>query len=465
MTQTNNSQPWALTLANVLSGPEPLDMVADAQDIPNVRLEAKRGIWYGHLGDHANQSTVTPLTMTYVSIGATIKVNGVPYSWSGAAWVAVGGGGTTLSYPGGTKTNPFASDLATANAAWLQFAQGSADFTVGAVGESTTLGIGSEPIGGAWSTPNRKSWFGYLQGLFSAAYGIDTGFGNVPTLDADAGKNTEWTLGANWQTAAFGCGQNAAITPDASTGATAASTWRSRNGEAYDTYEVGILMSPGGAGTFSIQATGGVALTGQTSLAGTRSVQLFTVSAGAPSPDNVVSITPTDTTTRVMIYSVKAYNSTRGRRVNWVNFGVGLTPTARWAAMQYTLPTVETVKANGTKLVFVMLGGNDATGGVSVATYRANLQTIVSALSPTMSVILLPPMPKVGDAPNLAIRQSYVDSLRATPITGAKFLDVWDAFKAFTSSAVVYGGSGPHWTDLGYKMAAKAIFDALNALP
>lgn len=93
MTQTNNSQPWALTLANVLSGPEPLDMVADAQDIPNVRLEAKRGIWYGHLGDHADQSTVTPLTMTYVSIGATIKVSGVPYSWSGSAWAAVGGGG------------------------------------------------------------------------------------------------------------------------------------------------------------------------------------------------------------------------------------------------------------------------------------------------------------------------------------------------------------------------------------
>lgn len=87
MTQTNNSQPWALTLANVLSGPEPLDMVADAQDIPNVRLEAKRGIWYGHLGDHADQSTVTPLTMTYVSIGATIKVSGVPYSWDGAGWV------------------------------------------------------------------------------------------------------------------------------------------------------------------------------------------------------------------------------------------------------------------------------------------------------------------------------------------------------------------------------------------
>lgn len=93
MTQTNNSQPWTLTLANVLSGPEPLDMVAGAQDIPNVRLEAKRGIWYGHLGDHADQSTVTPLTMTYVSIGATIKVSGVPYSWGGAmvGWRRVDG--------------------------------------------------------------------------------------------------------------------------------------------------------------------------------------------------------------------------------------------------------------------------------------------------------------------------------------------------------------------------------------
>lgn len=95
MTQTNNSQPWALTLANVLSGPEPLDMVADAQDIPNVRLEAKRGIWYGHLGDHADQSTVTPLTMTYVSIGATIKVSGVPYSWRGAGVGWVGNPPTT----------------------------------------------------------------------------------------------------------------------------------------------------------------------------------------------------------------------------------------------------------------------------------------------------------------------------------------------------------------------------------
>lgn len=94
MTQTNNSQPWTLTLANVLSGPEPLDMVAGAQDIPNVRLEAKRGIWYGHLGDHADQSTVTPLTMTYVSIGATIKVSGVPYSWGGAGvgWIYMGSG-------------------------------------------------------------------------------------------------------------------------------------------------------------------------------------------------------------------------------------------------------------------------------------------------------------------------------------------------------------------------------------
>jgi len=84
MTQTNNSQPWALTLSQTLAGPSPIDMITDAQDIPNVRLEAKDGLWYGHAGDHASMGTVTPLTTTYLALGVTCKVAGVPYSWGGA---------------------------------------------------------------------------------------------------------------------------------------------------------------------------------------------------------------------------------------------------------------------------------------------------------------------------------------------------------------------------------------------
>lgn len=469
MTQTNNSQPWALTLANVLAGPAPLDMVADAQDIPNVRLEAKGGLWYGHLGDHANQSTVTPLQMTYVSNGATVKVSGVPYSWSGSAWGAVGGGGTTLSYPGGTKTNPFASALTLANAAWQSFAQGSADFQIGFLGESTTQGQGSDPIL-AGEYPNRKSWVAYLAEMFHQAYGIDTGSMSVPPAGNALGPNYEWNPGTGSNTPVNGWLNpgNQGVAGSASfVNATTVDpgTWSAPWGNDYDTYEVFFLRSTAGIGTFTITATGGTPVVA-TTLNGTRGIASVTCVAATADRNNVLTFAADAPGNTIWIHAIKASNSKRKRTVFFLNQGVGATTTAAWASAYGTNVNGHSVNdLLSPKLTFVMLGGNDATNSVSVATFRANLQTIVTAVSAYSSVILLPPMPIVNSAPNLAIRQSYVDSLRASPLSGCMFLDVWDAWLAFTGPGNVYGGSGPHWTDLGYKMAAKAIFDALNALP
>lgn len=402
-------------------------------------------------------------------LGLLAIINGVQYSWRGSAWAAVGGGGTTLSYPGGTKTNPFASDLATADAAWLQFAQGSADFQIGFLGESTTQGQGSAPIL-AGEYPNRKSWVAYLAEMFHQAYGIDTGSMSVPPAGNALGPNYEWNPGTGSNTPVNGWLNpgNQGVAGSASfVNVTTVNpgTWSAPWGNDYDTYEVFFLQSTAGIGTFTITATGGTPVVA-TTLNGTRGIASVTCVAATADRNNVLTFAADAPGNTIWIHAIKASNSKRKRTVFFLNQGVGATTTAAWASAYGTNVNGHSVNdLLSPKLTFVMLGGNDATNSVSVATFRANLQTIVTAVSAYSSVILLPPMPIVNSAPNLAIRQSYVDSLRATPITGAKFLDVWDAFKAFTSSAVVYGGSGPHWTDLGYKMAAKAIFDALNALP
>lgn len=88
-----------MTLSEILANTPPVQTLAQATDVPGTNLEWMKtaayltGAWYGDLGELGTTGFRDGLFTGYLARGVTCKVSGVPYSWSGTRWDAVGGGG------------------------------------------------------------------------------------------------------------------------------------------------------------------------------------------------------------------------------------------------------------------------------------------------------------------------------------------------------------------------------------
>lgn len=85
-----------MTLSEILANTPPVQTLAQATDVPGTNLEWMKtaayptGAWYGDLGELGTTGFRDGLFTGYLARGVTCKVSGVPYSWSGAAWVGAG---------------------------------------------------------------------------------------------------------------------------------------------------------------------------------------------------------------------------------------------------------------------------------------------------------------------------------------------------------------------------------------
>lgn len=125
------------------------------------------------------------------------------------------------------------------------------------------------------------------------------------------------------------------------------------------------------------------------------------------------------------------------------------------------------ITALAPQMVGILLGTNDATSGVSLATYAANLTTLINrvkAASPTASVVLLSP-PDRGDSTSIPIR-SYIAAARAVAILqGVGYVDLLAAVGdyAVASALGLYDVEDMvHLSQYGGKIASVAIQQALG---
>lgn len=144
-----------------------------------------------------------------------------------------------------------------------------------------------------------------------------------------------------------------------------------------------------GSLTYSIQATGGTALTGTLTsgsgtVFGTSTIRYFEVSAATLQAGNSVTITRTGGAgTGLEIMGLEAWDSTK-KQVIMCNVGVWGSKSADWIVSDGTgrkaLDLINTMPAGYFTFATVKAGINDAGSAIAVSTYKSNLQTLINAI-------------------------------------------------------------------------------------
>lgn len=279
------------------------------------------------------------------------------------------------------------------------------DAKVLCIGDSTTAGVGADPAnvfnhGGPGSYPYQ------LARLLGAYVPAASGLG-IPPSKISGSPDVRWTPGSGWATGNFAWGNGSAYVT--TQGATAALTFT--GGVLADTYDIYYLQNAG-LGSITVQATGGNATT--TNTVGAAAVKKVTVSAGAASATNVVTITPAGNLAPVLIIGVESSLSTT-RKVRVGNAGVGSSTSAQWVALPNDFGGIPAIKAYAPDLTIISLGINDTNGGVAPADFGTALRAIIAAAKVSGDVLVLPPLPftAAGPAASIALEKQYAATAAA----------------------------------------------------
>lgn len=181
---------------------------------------------------------------------------------------------------------------------------------------------------------------------------------------------------ADWQgTRAHGFGQSAW-----NANATADNLVFADSRVAFDRYDIYYLASSG-LGTITATATGGSAATAH----GTGFVVAsVTASAAAASTANVLTMSSTGNN---FLVGIEPWTSTVSR-VRLANAGCSSTATAQWIG-DPSYGATYAIGVYAPDVVFICLGVNDAIQSVPLATYLANLQTIIAACQAAGADVIL----------------------------------------------------------------------------
>lgn len=277
---------------------------------------------------------------------------------------------------------------------------GTADAKLLCVGDSTTAGVGASGTG----VGNVESYPTQLVARLGSAIPCVKGMGIPPTKLA-ANADPRWTAGTGWTLQSFGAARNACYGGAAQSGALVYADPEVMA----DTFDV-YYLTGAGLGAITVTATGGAGST--VSGNGTYGVNKVTVAAAAAATTNSVSITY-NTGGSVYIVGVEPYLSTT-RKVRVANAGVGGSKTTDWVSNANNLGGPGLIQAYAPDLTILSLGVNDTSTPVDVATYIANMQTIITAAQSSGDVILMPPFPSqsAAGASLLSYEAQYAAAVR-----------------------------------------------------
>lgn len=316
-------------------------------------------------------------------------------------------------------------------------------------GDSTCQGYGS---GAGGNFPTFGSWFNStrLKFLRSASYNGLTTEGR--------GTDSRFTFNSGWGIGSVGFG-GASMANLVNTN-TMVFTPGSTQGT-YDTFDVWYLCSSG-FGAFNMTATGNatpVAINEATCTGiGSTGANHSTVTAGSSGTGNALTITPTNST-GVYIFSIRPFLSTAAHSVSIDNVSVFGSQTSDWIATgQWTTAALLTAYCATNCGVLVDLGINDAAAGVTVATYTANIQTIITNIKAAgADAILIAPPPQQSGTVNSLLSQ-YVTALYSLAASNkVPLIDIFYGFGSNFNSPFMFNGNHPN--DQGYWQWASIVSD------
>ncbi len=288
---------------------------------------------------------------------------------------------------------------------------GTANARILCIGDSTTWGY---LIGG----PVPNSYPAQL-----ATMAASTGNPSVSGLSVPDGSDSRWVIGAGWSSASEGAANTKSFYNTGGGGAlTFTTTVLSDSFYVYYLGGAGVGYNP--SGSFTAQATGGsqVSVPYNASLSG--GIYRALVTAASASATNSVSITVAAGNTAIIV-GVEPFLSTKNQ-ILVGNAGAVGTTTQNWDSTQ---PGGSFSFISGTTpdLIIISLGINDAGSSVSVATYTANMQAIVTAAQATGADVILSTMPPSQGTPYTTYEPGYVTAIKSLATSnGLQVIDFYD---------------------------------------
>jgi hypothetical protein len=322
------------------------------------------------------------------------------------------------------------------------------------IGTSLTAG---QPAGKPALTNSIPAYFNSACNSYvapSALAGLSLQPGLVSATDP------RWTFGAN---ATVGSGSGSLGMGSAGymkiTTAAGTTSYTPGNGNV-DTFVI-YYASTGVTGTMNFNVDGGanqaIPTTGTTAVHSTT----FTVTAGTT---HVLNFTAA-TTSGIFVFNVDCYLSTAlGLRVS--NAGLPLLGSSNaWTTTNAGDQSLDTIAAYAPVLTVIDLGADDVPNAVPVATFQANLSTLVTTCKLSGDVLIWT-APLNQSATSAALDVAYNSAIFAVAnAQGCGVVDVATRFGPWTTwNANGFAFDGTHPNNLGNADIAGAILNALSSV-
>lgn len=375
-----------------------------------------------------------------VSFGGqgTLTIAGNASVPSGTLSLAYVPSGETLTRPyeqlvGVYNATP--SALFVARAALANASVGSSLAKIAFIGDSTTEGV---PL---VSNRELKSWPAkFTRTLNALGCNLDGFGGLLGCYTNNAGYWPQWVWSSSdW----FPISVNPAIQ---SNGSSKVATFTSTNtGTITELY----YLNSGASFTYTID--GGAPRTVITT--GAQSMGVATVSGLANTPHTLVVTSGSNS----ILVGAEVHSSTTGLRF-W-NAGLGGSTSSDWYFSANWFSASNLVRLWAPQLTCIMLGINDAGSSVPVATYKANMQGIITQALTTGSVLLITPTPGLG------INDSdYVTALyQLAETNNVPLIDLNDRFGSYAvANAAGLYGDGLHLSEAGNQALATTVAGVIS---
>lgn len=334
--------------------------------------------------------------------------------------------------------------------------QGDRDAKVLIIGDSTAGGVG----GGTASTfIQAGSWPSLMVSdlnrlVAPTSHGLAVPPSNSGAVTAP--YDTRWSLGSGWAWRKTGTldgfiGFGGKGTNIQTLTATAPLVFQDSRILA-DSFDVYLAANSGPTGaTFSIQATGGIAVTGQTFSQSSQHLMKVTVKASSASTTNSVSITRTGGTGTLYVVGVEPFHSLK-RRIRVANAGISGSNTNGWVTTASGSPWhgVQFIKDYAPDLTIIDLGINDAdpAGLIPPATYSSNMLQLIQAAQASGDVILKSMIP--SDSTRFSNEQLLVAELDKFDLPFVDTFGYYGSWEASRMTDSVHGNSAMYTDEADY---------------
>lgn len=449
-------QKYTATLSEILALTPVVQTIADATDVPGVRLEWLNGAWYGDCGfPSAAQHSALLAANAYSSLGVGSRATlpSGPVTWRGAS---AGGWGESYYDPAGflrpqdkrALVKPFKIEaLNTALLAASKLSTGT--FTIACVGESTTMG--TDAIGSGLTSAYVGSWPWHLaKSLRKNGYHVSESscFSSNDAARVVRSGFTEMNVGYGHRSSSSllstVSGSTIVVSPNLD--------------YEWDACRITHYKSTTRTGTADVSATGG----STTSINGNGAINSYEsiiVYAAKASRDNQIFVNVT-ANGGVALTTYECFNSRSGFRFRVLNCGSSSSGVLDWSKNQNSVLGTALVARESPNLTLICLGGNDSTNSMAPDTYFASYSTIVSRLKSASSFVgLLPITTRKNEAAKLLVDQYVTKQSTLADATVIDYgPDLWARWRDLDLPA---WDNNVHLVSMSYRVISDMIQDVI----